>query len=159
MSNWKHEKDLFSFRDQLIFFWMFILHSKNKIKWNLNYDNILLKQMPEDVQPVNYFIKWSRILLNIAHVNHYVLLLMIWDFYLEFVMFLTLSYFWTFTLVSIKKIFSFTFLRCFNSKVEYKGVLSIFLFLVAWLGSIPYLTILALPLPFRNFRIRPWLCF
>ena len=79
--------------------------------------------MPENVQPVNYFIKWSRILFNIAHVNHYVLLLMIWDFDLEFIIFLTFSYFRAFTLVSIKKIVSFTFLRYFNLKAEYKGVL------------------------------------
>ena len=96
---------------------------------------------------------------NITHVKHYVLLFMIWDFDLEFSIFLTFSYFWTFTLVSIKKIVSFTFLRYFNLKVEYKGVLSIFLFLLVWSWSIPYLTILALPLPSRNFRIRPWLCF
>ena len=57
--------------------------------------------------------------------------------------FLTFSYFWGFTLVSIKKIVSFTFLRYFNLKVEYKGVLSIFLFLLVWSWSIPYLTILA----------------
>ena len=79
--------------------------------------------MPENVQPVNDFIKWSRILFNIAHVNHYVLLLMIWDFDLEFSIFLAFSYFWAFTLVSIKKIVSFTFLRYFNLKAEYKGVL------------------------------------
>ena len=79
--------------------------------------------MPENVQPINYFIKWSRILFNIAHVNHYVLLLMIWDFDLEFIIFLTFSYFRAFTLVSIKKIVSFTFLRYFNLKAEYKGVL------------------------------------
>ena len=79
--------------------------------------------MPENVQPVNDYIKWSRILFNIAHVNHYVLLLMIWDFDLEFIIFLTFSYFRAFTLVSIKKIVSFTFLRYFNLKAEYKGVL------------------------------------
>ena len=115
--------------------------------------------MPENVQPINYFIKWSRILFNIAHVNHYLLLLMILDFDLEFIIFLTFSYFWSFSLVSIKKIFSFTFLRYFNLKVEYNGVLSIFLFLLAWSWSIPYLTILTLPLPSRNFWIYPWLCF
>ena len=60
--------------------------------------------------------------------------------------FLTFSYFWAFTLVSIKKIVSFTFLRYFNLKVECKGVLSIFLFLLVWSWSIPYLTILSLPL-------------
>ena len=108
--------------------------------------------MPENVQPINYFIKWSRILFNIAHVNHYVLLLMIWDFDLEFSIFLTFSYFWTFTLVSIKKIVSFTFLRYFNLKVEYKGVLSIFLFWLVWSWSMPYLTILALPPPFSKFQ-------
>ena len=107
--------------------------------------------MPENVQPINYFIKWSRILFNIAHVNHYVLLLMIWDFDLEFIIFLTFSYFWTFTLVSIKKIVSFTFLRYFNLKNEYKGGLSIFLFLLVWSWSIPYITILALPPPFSQF--------
>ena len=96
--------------------------------------------MPENVQPINYCIKWSRILFNIAHVNHYVLLLMIWDFDLEFSIFLTFSYFWAFTLVSIKKIVSFTFLRYFNLKVEYKGVLSIFLFSLVWSRCIPYLT-------------------
>ena len=106
--------------------------------------------MPENVQPINYFIKWSRILFNIAHVNHYVLLLMIWDFDLEFSIFLTFSYFWAFTLVSIKKIVSFTFLRYFNLKIEYKGVLSIFLFLLVWSWSIPYLTILTVPPPFSK---------
>ena len=106
--------------------------------------------MPENVQPINYFIKWSRILFNIAHVKHYVLLFMIWDFDLEFSIFLTFSYFWAFTLVSIKKIVSFTFLRYFNLKIEYKGVLSIFLFLLGWSWSIPYLTILALPSPFSK---------
>ena len=99
--------------------------------------------MPENVQPINYFIKWSRILFNIAHVKHYVLLFMTWDFDLEFSMFLTFSYFWAFTLVSINKIVSFTFLPHFNLKVECKGVLSIFLFLRVWSWSIPYLTILA----------------
>ena len=49
--------------------------------------------MPENVQPINYFIKWSRISFNIAHVKHYVLLFMIWDFDLEFSMFLTFSFF------------------------------------------------------------------
>ena len=107
--------------------------------------------MPENVQPINYFIKWSRILFNIAHVKHYVLLLMIWDFDLEFSIFLTFSYFWAFTLVSIRQTVSFTFLRYFNLKVEYKGVLSIFLFLLVWAWSIPYLTILALPPPFSKF--------
>ena len=75
--------------------------------------------MPENVQPINYFIKWSRILFNIAHVKHYVLLLMIWDFDLKFSIFLTFSYFWAFTLFSSKKIASFTFLRYFNLKVEW----------------------------------------
>ena len=122
---------------------MDVVYSKNKIKWNLKYDSIFLKYMPENVQPINYFIKWSRILFSIVHVNHSVLLLMIWDFDLEFRIFLTFSYFWTFTLVSIKKIVTFTFLRYLNLKVEYKGVLSIFLFLLVWSWSIPYLTILA----------------
>ena len=99
--------------------------------------------------------KWSRILLNIVHVKHYVLLFMIWDFDLEFSIFLTFSYFWAFTLVSIKKIVSFTFLPYFNLKVEYKGVLSIFLFLLVWSWSIPYLTILALPPPFSKFPDPP----
>ena len=31
--------------------------------------------MPDHVQPVNYCIKWSRILFNLAHGKHYVLLL------------------------------------------------------------------------------------
>ena len=104
--------------------------------------------MSENVQPINYFIKRSRILFNIGHVKHYMLLLMIWDFDLKFSIFLTFSYFWAFTLVSIKKIVSFTFLRYFNLKVECKGVLSIFLFLLVWSWSIPYLTILSLPLSF-----------
>ena len=95
--------------------------------------------------------KWSRILLNIVHIKHYVLLFMIWDFDLEFSLFLTFSYFWAFTLVSIKKMDSFIFLPYFNLKVEYKGVLSIFLFLLVWSWSIPYLTILALPPPFSKF--------
>ena len=94
---------------------------------------------------------WSRILFNIVHVKHYVLLIIIWGFDLEFSTFLTFSYFWAFTLVSIKKIVSFTFLRYFNLKVEYKGVLSIFLFLVVGSWSVPYLTILALPPPFLKF--------
>ena len=111
--------------------------------------------MPENVQPINYCIKWSKILFNIAHVKHYVLLLMIWDFDLEFSIFLTFSYFWAFTLVSIKKIVSFTFLRYFNLKVEYKGVLSIFLFLLVWSWSVPYLTILALSSPFSKFPDPP----
>ena len=111
--------------------------------------------MPENVQPINYFIKWSRILFNIAHVNHYVLLLMIWDFDLEFSIFLTFSYFWACTLVSIKNIVSFTFLLYFNLKVEYKGVLSIFLFLLVWSWSIPYLTILALLPPSSKFPDQP----
>ena len=98
--------------------------------------------MPENVQPINYFIKWSRILFNIAHVNHYVLLLMIWDFDLEFSIFLTFSYFWAFTLVSIKTIVRLTFLRYFNLKVVDRKVLSIFLFLLVWSWSIPYLTML-----------------
>ena len=119
--------------------------------------NTFLKYMPENVQPINYFIKWSRILFSIVHVNHSVLLLMIWDFDLEFRIFLTFSYFWAFTLVSIKRIVSFTFLRYFNLKVEYKGVLSIFLFLLVWSWRIPYLTILTPPLSSRNFQIRPWL--
>ena len=78
--------------------------------------------MPENIQLINYCIKWSRILFNRAHVKHYVLLFT-WDFDLEFSIFLTFSYFWAFTLVSIKKIVSFTFLRYFNLKAEYKGVL------------------------------------
>ena len=111
--------------------------------------------MPENVQPVNYCIKWRRILFNIAHVNHYVLLFMIWDFDLEFSIFLTFSYFWAFTLVFIKKIVNFTFLRYFNLNVEYKGVLSIFLFLLEWSWSIPYLTILTLLPPFSKFLDPP----
>ena len=111
--------------------------------------------MPENVQPINYCIKWSKILFNIAHVKHYVLLLMIWDFDLEFSIFLTFSYFWAFTLVSIKKIVSFTFLRYFNLKVEYKVVLSVFHFLLVWSWSIPYLTILALFPPFSKFLDPP----
>ena len=111
--------------------------------------------MQENVQPINYCIKWSRILFNIAHVKHYVLLFMIWDFDLEFSIFLTFSYFWAFTLVSIKKIVSFTFLWYFNLKVEYKGVLFIFFFLLVWSWSIPYLTILALHPPFSKFSERP----
>ena len=100
--------------------------------------------MPENVQPINYCIKWSKILFNIAHVKHYLLLFMIWDFDLEFSILLTFIYFRAFTLVSIKKIVSFTFLWYFNLTVEYKGVLSIFLFLLVWSWSIPYLTMLAL---------------
>ena len=111
--------------------------------------------MPENVQPINYCIKWSKILFNIAHVKHYVLLLMIWDFDLEFSIFLTFSYFWAFTLVSIKKVVSFTFLRYFNLKVKYKGVLSIFLFLLIWSWSILYITILALRSPFSKFADLP----
>ena len=111
--------------------------------------------MPENVQPVNYLIKWSRILFNIAHVNHYVLLLMIWDFDLEFSIFLTFSYFWVFTLISIKKTASFTFLRYFNLKIEYKGVVSIFLFLLVWSWNVLYLTILALPPLFSKFADLP----
>ena len=111
--------------------------------------------MPENVQPVNYCTKWSRILCNIAPIKHYILLLMKWDFDLEFSIFLTFSYFWAFTLVSIKKIVSFTFLRYFNLKVEYKGVLSIFLFLLVWSWSIPYLTILSLSPPFSKFLDPP----
>ena len=108
--------------------------------------------MPENVQPINYCIKWSRILCNIAHVKHYILLLMKRDFDLEFRIFLTHSYFWAFALVSIKKIVSFTFLRYFNLKFEYKGVLSIFLFLLVWSWIIPYLSIpLALSPPFSKF--------
>ena len=111
--------------------------------------------MPENVQPMNYFIKWSIIMFNITHVNHYVLLLVISDFDLEFRIFLTFSYFWAFTLVSIKKIVIFTFLRYFNLKVGYKGVLSIFLFLLVGSWSIPYLTILVLPPPFSKFPDPP----
>ena len=111
--------------------------------------------MPENVQPVNYCIKWSKILFNIAHIKHYVLLIKICDFDLEFSIFLTFIYFRAFTLVSIKKIVSFIFLRYFNLKVEYKGVLSIFLFLLVWSWSIPYLTILALPPPFSKFPDPP----
>ena len=111
--------------------------------------------MPENVQPINYFIKWSRILFNIAHVNHYVLIFMIWDFDLGFSIFLTFSYLWAFTLVSFKKIVSFTFLQYFNLKFEYKGVLSIFLFLLAWSWGILYLTILAIPNPFSKFPDPP----
>ena len=94
---------------------------------------------------------WSRILFNIVHVKHYVLLIIIWGFDLEFSIFLTFSYFWAFTLVSIKKIVSFTFLRYFNLKVEYKGVFSIFLFLLVWPWSILDLIILALFPPFSKF--------
>ena len=111
--------------------------------------------MPENVQPINYCIKWSKILFNIAHVKHYVILLMIWDFDLEFSKFLRFIYFRAFTLVSIKKIDSFTFLWYFNLKVEYKGVLSIFLFLLVWSWSIPYLTILALLPPSSKFPYPP----
>ena len=99
--------------------------------------------------------KWSQISFNTVHVKHYVLLLMVWDFDLEFILFLTLSYFLAFTFVSIKKIVSFTFLPYFNLKVEYKGVLSIFLFLLVWSWSVPYLTILALPPPFSKFPDQP----
>ena len=99
--------------------------------------------------------KWSRILLNIVHVKHYVLLFMIWDFDFEFSLFLTFSYFWAFTLVSIKKMVSFIFLPYFNLKVEYKRVLSIFPFLLVWSSSISYLTILALPPPFSKFPDPP----
>ena len=74
---------------------------------------------------------------------------------LEISIFLTLSYFWAFTLVSIKKIVSFTFLQYFNLNVEYKGVLSIFLFLLEWSRSIPYLTILAALPPFSKFLDPP----
>ena len=100
--------------------------------------------MPKNVQPSNYFIKWSRILFNIEHGKHYVLLVMIWDFDLEFIMFLTFSYFWAFMLVSTKKIVSFTLLWYFNLNVECKGVLSIFLFLLLWSWTILHLTILVL---------------
>ena len=51
----------------------------------------------------------------------------------EFSIFLAFSSFWAFTLVSIKKIVSFTFLQYFNLKVEYKGVSFIFPFLLVWL--------------------------
>ena len=134
---------------------MDVIHSKKKIIWNLHCDNIFLKWIPENVQAINYFIKWSRILFNIAHVNHYMLLLMMWDFDLEFRIFLTFGYFWAFTLVSIKKVVSFTFLRYFNLKVEYKEVLSIFLFFLVWSWSIQYLTILALPSLFSKFPHPP----
>ena len=50
------------------------------------------------------------------------ILFLIWDFDFEFSIFLTFSYFWAFTLVSIKKIVNFTFLRYFKLKVEYKRV-------------------------------------
>ena len=116
---------------------------------------------------------------------------MMWYFDLEFrfwFRFLTFSYFWAFTLVSInsfmtgplsyrnlsidlqsnwflydnglrlervKKIVGFTFLRYFNLKVEYKGVISMFLFLLVWSWSTPYLTILALPPPFSKFPDPP----
>ena len=93
--------------------------------------------------------------LNIAHVKHYVLFFMIWDFDLEFSIILTFSYFWACTLVLIKKIVSFTFLRYFNLKAEYKGVLSIFLFLLVWSWSVLYLTILALSSPFSKFSDPP----
>ena len=52
---------------------------------------------------------------------------------LEFSIFLAFSSFWAFTLVSIKRIVSFTFLQYFNLKVEYKGVSFIFPFLLVWL--------------------------
>ena len=107
--------------------------------------------MPENVQPINYCIKWSRILFNIAHVKDYVLLFMILDFDLELSIFLIFSYFWACTLVSIKKIVSYTVLRYFNLK----EVLSIFLFLLVWSWSIPHLTILALPPPFSKFLDPP----
>ena len=110
--------------------------------------------MPENIQLINYCIKWSRILFNRAHVKHYVLLFT-WDFDLEFSIFLTFSYFWAFTLVSIKKIVSFTFLWYFNLKVQYKAVLPIFLSLLEWSWSIPYLTILPLPPPFSKFSDPP----
>ena len=84
-------------------------------------------------QLINYLIKWGRILFSIAHVKHYVLLFIIWDFDLEFSIFLTFTLFWTFKLVSIKKVASFTFLGYFvNLKAEYKGVFSIFSFLLVW---------------------------
>ena len=111
--------------------------------------------MPENVQPINYCIKWSKILFNIAHVKHYVLLLMIWDFDLEFSIFVKFIYFRAFRLASIKKIISFTFLRYFNLKVEYKEVLSIFRFWLVWSWSIPYLTILYLLPPFSKFPDLP----
>ena len=97
---------------------MDVIHSKKKIMWNLKYDNIWIRCQKMS-QPINYCIKWSKILFNIAHVKHYVLLLMIWDFDLKFSIFLTFSYFWAFTLFSSKKIASFTFLRYFNLKVEW----------------------------------------
>ena len=103
---------------------------------------------------------WSLLWLssfkfNVAHVKHYVLLFMIWDFDLEFSIFLTFSFFWAFLLASVKKVVSFTFLRYFNLKIEYRGVLSIFLFLLVWSWSIPYLTILALHPPFSKFSEPP----
>ena len=52
---------------------------------------------------------------------------MISDFDLKFTVF---RYFRALTLVSIEKIVSFTFWQYLNLKVEYKGVLSIFLFLL-----------------------------
>ena len=93
--------------------------------------------------------------LNIAHVKHYVLFFMIWDFDLEFSIILTFSYFWACTLVLIKKIVSFTFLRYFNLKAEYKGVLSIFLFLLVWSWSIAHLTIFASPPTFSKVPVPP----
>ena len=72
---------------------------------------------------------------------------------------LTFSYLWTFTLVSIKKIVSSTFFRYLTWKLNTKEFSFIFLFLLAWSWSIPYLTILALSLHSRNFRIHRWLCF
>ena len=132
---------------------MDVIHSKKKIIWNLKYDHIFLTQMPENVQPMNCCIKWSRILFN--RILFVVLLLMICDFDLEFSIFLVFSYFWSFTLVSIKKIVSFTFLRYLNLKGECKGVLSIFLFLLLWSWSIPYLTILALHPAFSKFLDPP----
>ena len=133
---------------------MVIIHSKKKIIWNLKY-SIFLKHTPENVQPINYFVKWSRILFNMANVNHYVLLLIIWDFDLEFSLFQTFSYFWAFMLVSIKKSVSFTFLWYFKLKVKFKWVLSIFLLLLVWSWSIPYLTILALSPSFLKFPDPP----
>ena len=65
--------------------------------------------MSENVQPINYFIKWSSILFNTAHVKHYLLLLMIWDFDLGFSIFLTFRYFWALTLVSIRKLLVLNF--------------------------------------------------
>ena len=90
-------------------------------------------------------------LFNIAHVNHYILLLIIWEFDLEFIMLLTFSYFWTFTFVSIKKIVNFTFLRYFNLKVEYKGVLFYLPFFASSIMTYTISNHITFPPPFSKF--------